>query len=196
MEETLQDIAPYLAAAALAAALVLALLLVLQWRALRRLRRAQTVILGTRDERDIVEHVQTLDSGVRNLREAVERLTTELVEHGRHLDEAFTNRAVVRYDAFRDTGGEQSASVAILDNHRSGLVVSTIAARDFARLYIKRLDHGVPDRELSPEEQQAVEAAVPRPLAPTAPEALRAPATSPSGPPAVAAGGVDDEADT
>ena len=166
MDETLQDIAPYLAAAALAAALVLALLLVLQWRALRRLRRAQTMVLGTHDERDIVEHVQTLDSGVRNLREAVERLTAELDEHGRHLDEAFTNRAVVRYDAFRDTGGEQSASVAILDNHRSGLVVSTIAARDFARLYVKHLDHGVPDRELSPEEQQAVEAAVPRPLAP------------------------------
>jgi hypothetical protein len=169
VEETLQDIAPYLAAAALAAALVLALLLALQWRAVRRLRRAQTMVLGTHDERDIVEHVQTLDSGVRNLREAVERLTAELAEHGRHLDEAFTNRAVVRYDAFRDTGGEQSASVAILDNHRSGLVVSTIAARDFARLYIKHLDHGVPDRDLSPEEQQAVEAAVPRPLAPAPP---------------------------
>jgi hypothetical protein len=174
VDQTLQDIAPYLAAAALAAALVLALLLALQWRALRRLRRAQTMVLGTHDERDIVEHVQTLDSGVRNLREAVERLTAELDEHGRHLDEAFTNRAVVRYDAFRDTGGEQSASVAILDNHRSGLVVSTIAARDFARLYIKHLDHGVPDRELSPEEQQAVEAAVPRPLppAPPAPDAF------------------------
>ena len=176
MDQTLQDIAPYLAAAALAAALVLAILLALQWRALRRLRRAQVMILGTHDERDIVEHVQTLDSGVRNLREAVERLTAELSEHGRHLDEALTNRAVVRYDAFRDTGGEQSASVAILDNHRSGLVVSTIAARDFARLYIKHLDHGVPDRELSPEEQRAVETAVPRPLAPP-----------PGGPPAASA---------
>ncbi len=129
-----------------------------------RLRRAQVVILGSHDEHDIVEHVQTLDSRVRNLRTAVELLTAQLDEHRRHLDEAFTNRAVVRYDAFRDTGGEQSASVAILDNHRSGLVVSTIAARDFARLYIKHLDHGVADRELSPEEQRAVEAAVPQPL--------------------------------
>lgn len=164
--QTLQDIAPYLAAAAVAAAVVLAVLLALQWRALRRLRRSQTVILGSHDERDIVDHVQTLDSGVRNLREAVERLTDELAEHGRHLDEALTNRAIVRYDAFRDSGGEQSASVALLDNHRSGLVISAIAARDFARLYVKHLDEGVADRELSPEEQRAVEAAVPRPLTP------------------------------
>ena len=163
--ETLQDIAPYLAAAALAAALALAVLLILQWRALRRLRRAQIVILGTHDERDIVEHVQTLDSRVRNLREAVERLTGELDEHRLHLDEALTNRAIVRYDAFRDTGGEQSASLALLDNHRSGLVVTTIAARDFARLYVKHLDKGVADRELSPEERRAVDAAVPRPMA-------------------------------
>lgn len=162
--QTLQDIAPYLAAAALAAALVLATLVVLQWRAVRRLRRAQVVILGSHDERDIVEHVQTLDSRVRNLREAVELLTGELDVHRRHLDEALTNRAIVRYDAFRDTGGEQSASLALLDNHRSGLVITTIAARDFARLYVKHLDRGVADRELSPEEQRAVEAAVPAPL--------------------------------
>jgi Protein of unknown function (DUF4446) len=181
--QTLEDIAPYLAAAALVAAAILALLLALQWRAVRRLRRAQVVILGSHDERDIVEHVQTLDSRVRNLREAVERLTDELDEHRRHLDEALTNRAIVRYDAFRDAGGEQSASLALLDNHRSGLVVTTIAARDFARLYVKHLDHGVADRELSPEEQRAVEAAVPTPLpAPAGPAGGAGAAGRPSTP--------------
>lgn len=162
--QVLEDIAPYLATIALVTTGVLAVLLLLQWRALRRLRRAQVVILGSHDERDIVEHVQALDSRVRNLRDAVELLTGQLDEHRLHLDEALTNRAIVRYDAFRDAGGEQSASMALLDNHRSGLVVSTIAARDFARLYVKHLDHGVADRELSPEEQRAVDAAVPRPL--------------------------------
>ena len=71
----------------------------------------------------------------------------------------------MRYDAFRDAGGEQSASFALLDNHRSGVVFSAIAARDFARIYVKHLRDGVADRDLSPEEQQAVAAAVPRPLA-------------------------------
>lgn len=173
--QTLQDIAPYLATGAAAAAVVLAVLVALQWRALRRLRRAQLVILGTHEERDIVEHVQTLDSRVRNLREAAELLSGDVDTLRRHLDEALTNRAVVRYDAFRDAGGEQSASLALLDNHRSGIVLSTIAARDFARLYLKYLDHGVPDRELSPEEQRAVEAAVPHPVADPAPAAADLP---------------------
>ena len=161
--QVLEDIAPYLAAAALVVTVALAVLVLLQWRALRKLRRAQQVILGN-EERDIVTHVQALDDRVRNLREAVEVLTGQLDGHRRHLDEALTNRAIVRYDAFREAGGEQSASIALLDNYRSGVVISTIAARDFARLYVKHLDKGVPDRDLSPEEQQAVAAAVPQPL--------------------------------
>jgi hypothetical protein len=161
---TLRDIAPYLSVGLAVAALVLAVLLLLLWLRVRRLRRAQLVVMGRSEQRDIVAHTENLDSQVRNLREAVEILTDKLDDHKRHLDRALTNRAVVRYDAFRDTGGEQSASIALVDNYRSGLVVTAISARDFARIYMKTLDQGVPDRELSPEEAEAVAKAVPRPL--------------------------------
>jgi uncharacterized protein YlxW (UPF0749 family) len=165
---TLRDITPYLATAATVVSLVALVLLALLWRASRRLRRSQTVVLGPHEQRDLVAHAEHLSAQVRNLREAVEALTAELDTHRLHLDEALTNHAIVRYDAFRDTGGEQSTSIALLDNHRSGIVVSTISARDFARLYVKTLDHGVPDRELSPEELQAVQTAAPTPQAPPA----------------------------
>jgi hypothetical protein len=163
--QTLRDIAPYVALGAAALAVALLVLVLVLWSAVRRLRRSQTIVLGHHEERDVVAHVVDLDSQVRNLREAVEILTDQLDEHKRHLDRALTNRAIVRYDAFRDAGGEQSASFALLDDHRSGVVFSAIAARDFARLYVKYLDDGVADRDLSPEEQQAVALAVPRPLA-------------------------------
>ena len=162
--QTLRDIAPYLAVAACAVGLVLATLLVLVWRGLRKVRRAQSVVLGHHDNRDLVQHAEHLDERVQNMREAVEALNGKLDIHKMHLDETLTNRAILRYDAFRDAGGEQSATVALLDNHSSGLVISTIMARDFARLYVKTLDRGVPDRELSPEEEQVVAQAVPKPL--------------------------------
>ena len=121
----------------------------------RRLRRSQLVILGRSEERDIVAHVENLDSQVRNQREAVEILTDQLDEQKRQLDRALTNRAIIRYDAFRDAGGEQSASFALLDQYRSGVVFSAIAARDFARIYVKHLRNGVADRDLSPEERRS-----------------------------------------
>jgi hypothetical protein len=162
--QTARDIAPYVALAGMALALLLLALVIVLWTSVRRLRRAQTVILGHHEQRDIVVHMESLDSQVRNMREAVEILTGELERHRARLNDTITNRAIVRYDAFRDTGGEQSASLALLDDHRSGPVISTIAARDFARVYVKWLQDGVPDRDLSPEELQAVAEAVPRPL--------------------------------
>ena len=163
--QTLHDIAPYVALGAAVLAIVLLALVLMLWSTVRHLRRSQSIVLGHHEERDVVAHMVDLDSQVRNLREAVEILTDQLDEHKRHLDRALTNRAIVRYDAFRDAGGEQSASFALLDNHRSGVVFSAIAARDFARIYVKHLDDGVADRDLSPEERQAVALAVPRPLA-------------------------------
>ena len=185
---TVRDIAPYLSLGLAVAAVMLAVLLLLLWLRVRRLRRAQLVVMGRSEQRDIVAHTENLDSQVRNLREAVEILTDKLDDHKRHLDRALTNRAVVRYDAFRDTGGEQSASMALVDNYRSGFVVSAISARDFARIYMKTIDRGVPDRELSPEEAEAVARAVPRPLTDVAPAA--APPAQPATPdePATAAG--------
>src|SRR5450756_1246605 len=175
--QTLRDIAPYAALAAVALSLALLVLVLVLWSSVRRVRRSQLVVMGHHEQRDIVAHVENLDSQVRNLREAVEILTDQLDEQKRRLDHALTNRAIVRYDAFRDAGGEQSASFALLDDHRSGVVFCAIAARDFARIYVKHLRDGVADRHLSPEEEQAVAAAVPRPLAPgeDGPRAARAP---------------------
>ncbi len=175
--QTLRDIAPYVALGAAVLALVLLVLVVVLLTRVGRLRRAQLVVLGHHEQRDIVEHTEDLDTQVRNLREAVEILTDQLDDQKRHLDHALTNRAIVRYDAFRDAGGEQSASFALLDQYRSGVVFSAIAARDFARIYVKHLTNGVADRDLSPEEAQVMELAVPRPLPPggEGPRSERAP---------------------
>jgi ATP-dependent Clp protease adapter protein ClpS len=66
----------------------------------------------------------------------------------------------VRYDAYNEMSGQQSSSVALLDSHRSGVVVSSIAHRDQARVYVKQVHNGQSELELSPEEQEAIETAM------------------------------------
>ncbi len=161
MEQTLRDISPYLALGAAVAAIIVAALLIALLVSVRRLRRAQQVVLGGHGERDLVSHAEGLEDQVRNLRDAVEALEGRIDAHKRELDKSFTYRALLRYDAFRESGGEQSASLALLDRDRSGIVISTITSRDEARLYVKELRQGVPDRALSPEEVAAVEQASP-----------------------------------
>jgi Protein of unknown function (DUF4446) len=59
-----------------------------------------------------------------------------------------------------ELSGQQSSTVALLDERQTGVVISSILHRDQARVYVKQVREGSPEYELSPEEQQAVEAAM------------------------------------
>ena len=76
------------------------------------------------------------------------------------LDGAIAYRALVRYDAYGELSGHQSTSLALLDAERNGVVLSSIAHRDSARLYCKQVIDGRGELELSPEEDEAMRLAL------------------------------------
>jgi hypothetical protein len=139
-------------------ALVVALLL---WRRTARLSAAQSVVLG-QSSGDLLEFAVSLQGRIDDLYRAVDEVATGLSRVDRRVDGAVTNTAVVRYDAYEGTGGQQSASVALLDATRTGTVVTAIQGRDYARIYVKDLDRGRSSVALSPEEQEAVDRAMAR----------------------------------
>ena len=148
---------------AIAAVVVAAGALVVAWLAFSRLsamRRAQEVLLGGDAKQDVVEFAVSLQGRIDDLHRAVDELAAALARVDRRVDESFSRSALIRYDAYEDTGGHQSASMAILDSARSGIVLTAIQGRDYARVYVKQLDRGRTPIALSPEEQQAVERAM------------------------------------
>ena len=146
------------AGAVAALALVLAFLL---WLRLSRIQAAQTVVIGT-GHRDLVDFAVALQARIDDLHRAVDEVAEGLSRVDRRVDGAVTNTAVVRYDAYEGTGGQQSASVALLDATRSGAVITAIQGRDYARIYVRDLDRGRASVALSPEELEAVERAMSR----------------------------------
>jgi ATP-dependent Clp protease adapter protein ClpS len=141
-------------------ALILAIVLAFK---LRGLRRSQSAVLGE-GSRDLVAHSAELDSAFLSLREYVEDALQRLLQQSQaaeaRIDECIAYRALVRYDAYGEMSGAQSSSVALLDKHRSGVVLSSIMHRDQARVYVKEVHEGQSSIELSPEEQQAIDAAL------------------------------------
>ena len=150
-------------AAAAVALLALLLAVVLAFR-LRRLRAAQSAVLGGHERRDLVAHGERLERGFNDLREwveeSLERLDERIGAGERRLDGAIAYRALVRYDAYGEMSGYQSSSLALLDARRSGIVISSILHRDQARFYVKQVHEGEGELELSPEEREAVETAL------------------------------------
>ena len=131
------------------------------WLRLKRLRTSQAVLLGG-ERKDLVDFAVSLQGRIDDLHRAVDEVAAGLSRVDRRVDGAIMNTAVVRYDAYEDTGGQQSASFAFLDSTRTGTVVTAIQGRDYARIYVKDLDRGKAAVALSPEEQQAVERAMAR----------------------------------
>jgi hypothetical protein len=147
-------------AACAAAALALGVALVL-WRRLARIQAGQTVVLGN-GRGDLLDFAVALQGRIDDLYRVVDEVATSLSRVDRRVDGAVANTAVVRYDAYEGTGGQQSASVALLDSTRTGTIVTAIQGRDYARIYVKDLDRGRSSVALSPEEQEAVERAMSR----------------------------------
>jgi len=151
--------AGWIALGAAAAAAVALLVALAHYLTLRRVRRSQLVLLGG-GKGDLVDFAVSLQARIDDLHRAVDEVTAALARLERRVDDTVSKTAIVRYDAYENSGGHQSASVAMLDSSRSGVVLSAIQGRDYARIYVKELDRGHASIALSPEELEAVERAM------------------------------------
>jgi Protein of unknown function (DUF4446) len=164
------EVYDWVAVAAGAAALIALVLCGALWASLRRVRAAQQVLLpdgataGLVDRQASLQRAQgRLEQGLRDLEALVER-QGEVTEAG--LRSSLRFQGMVRYDAYRDMGGQQSWSIALLDADQNGAVVTSLHARDHARVYLKEMAEGTPSQRLSPEEERAVAIALGRPAPP------------------------------
>lgn len=99
-------------------------------------------------------------TGARDVADALTEIRSDMARSLRRV-------ALVRYDAFGDHGGRLSFSLALLDDAGDGVTLTSIAGRTDSRLYAKPISAGHGRQDLSPEEDQAVQAAL-RPVAATA----------------------------
>ena len=129
------------------------------WLRVRRLKVGQAVLLGG-GKADLVDFAVSLQGRIDDLHRAVDEVAAGLVRVDRRADESVRNISIVRYDAYEDAGGNQSASLAVLDSQRTGVVVSAIQGRDYARIYVKEIEDGRSPVALSPEEQEAIDRAM------------------------------------
>ena len=161
---TLTDTKGIIALAAAAVAVIALLCCLVLMVSLRRLRRAQRLVLGEQGQEDVVAHSARLHDAFEALRAYVDdvavRIDSRLAGVEAALRGTIAHRSLVRYDAYNELSGHQSVSIALLDEERSGIVLTSIHHRDQARVYAKQVTDGRGELELSPEEAEAVRIAL------------------------------------
>lgn len=149
-----------LALAALGLATVTVLLTTgLLVRQQRLLKRYQVLLNGPAGA-DLETLLLTQES---TIREATNRLM--VVEHELQTLHAKTQShlqktALVRFNAFPDTGSDLSFAMALLDANRDGIIISSLYGRNESRIYAKPVRNGVSTYTLSAEEKEAMAKAI------------------------------------
>jgi hypothetical protein len=144
--------------------LVLLLLLVVLVQSVRlgRSVRAYRRLLGTGAaggqslESILSDHVARVEAVSRRLNE-VQALHDFLEERSRG---SLQHIGMVRFNPFEDTGSDQSFAIALLDDRRDGIVLSSLHGRTYTRVFAKPVEAGGSRHSLSDEESEAIRIAV------------------------------------
>lgn len=152
------------------AGLGLVALYVLQSLQVNKLRRRIEQLTGGVEDGDLEtvlgQHLETVHQVGRDLDELTERLAVLEIAARHH----FSRQALIRFNPFPDTGGNQSFAWALLDESDDGVIVSSLHSRTGTRMYAKAVTGGRADTSLSTEEQDAIdEARSRRPARPATP---------------------------
>jgi hypothetical protein len=100
---------------------------------------------------------------VERLEQAVRTLNKTDKRQQALIDGSVQHVALLRYDAFEDVGGRLSFSCAMLDDHGSGVVLTSINGRQETRVYAKPIADGRSSYNLSSEEEEAIRQALAAP---------------------------------
>jgi hypothetical protein len=110
--------------------------------------------ISTHGLKEILEEILRTQNGLVNEKERLKKELHRLAQDGAlHIQKI----GLERFNPFSDTGGSQSFTLAILDEHDNGLVMTSLYARTGNRWYVKevRLGKGK-DYDLSKEELNAI----------------------------------------
>ena len=97
---------------------------------------------------------------IERLEQAVRTLNNTDKQQQVLIDGSVRDVALLRYDAFEDVGGRLSFSCAMLDDHGTGVVLTSINGRQETRVYAKPMTAGTSTYNLSTEEDEAIRQAM------------------------------------
>ena len=117
-----------------------------------RLRR----VFGGKRPGDLEEVLRAVAKELRELDASRDEVEKYLETVEKRLRRSVQHVGIVRFNPFEDAGGDQSFAIAVLDESKNGLVISSLYGRGMSRIYAKPLEKAASRYQLSEEEKRAI----------------------------------------
>lgn len=118
----------------------------------RRYRLLMTGASGGNLEAILEEHIRRVQEATAR----VEELNLLVMRLERNNRSHLQRLGFLRFNPFRDTGGDQSFALALADEGGNGVIISSLHSREVTRVYAKPLVGWQTNYPLTDEEQQAI----------------------------------------
>jgi len=102
-----------------------------------------------KDLKEVLEYLKKLDKSVKEVAEGLKNLKNEAKN-------SLNKVEIIRYNPFKDAGGDQSFSIAMLNDNKDGFVLTSLYGRDNNRIYAKPIKNGKTSYTLSEEEKEVI----------------------------------------
>ncbi len=140
--------------------IVLAVLFIVQSNKYNQLNKKFRLFMMGADGASLEEKMALLFKDVRKLKEHDTMHKKDIIEIRHVLINCFQKIGIVKYDAFREMGGQLSFSIALLDQNDNGFIMNSVHSANSSYVYTKEIENGMSAIELSGEEKQALQMAI------------------------------------
>lgn len=132
----------------------------LTYRQKKMYKRANE-LFDTSKNGDIYQVLKKYLEETKEVENYAKKLEIEMAKISKKMQKSIQRIGFIRYNPFgkNDTGGNQSFSIALLDNDNSGFVITSMHAREGTRVYAKSVSDGKSTNTLSDEEVEAIKKA-------------------------------------
>ncbi|MGL5647991.1 MAG: DUF4446 family protein [Clostridium sp.] len=161
---SMQSLLPYIVIGIAILVVILIILIIVLWRGLNRVEKRYKKLMKGVDNKNLEQLIISELSKIDSAKEVADQALKTVVDTRKELLECVQKVAIMRYKAFDDVGSDLSYSIALLDGHNDGVILTGLYGRYDSTCYAKPVDKGISRYELSEEEKCVLDEAIKKTL--------------------------------
>lgn len=153
----------YLVAAMAAVILILLIVLIVlcvQIGKVNKLKKRLNKFMTGKEGKSLEKEIEILFKDNQTLKASAEESKKDIRTLFKNMESAYQKMGLVKYDAFKQMGGQLSFSLALLDENNNGFIINSVHSSEGCYSYTKEIKMGESDISLGAEEAEALEIAM------------------------------------
>ena len=127
---------------------------------IKRLMNRYESFMNGKDAENLGDAIEENFKQMNEIQKDYEATKQDIDETLQRMKSTFHKIGIVKYDAFKEMGGNLSFTLCLLDDMNTGFILNTMHGRDSSYTYAKEIVNGQAFSTLGEEEKEALEKAI------------------------------------